>query len=251
MSITLRALSPQIVSLSPGLVHIRGAFPILKQVDLVKAAFELGQRESQGWEEEGNLNCTPYRGRVFKEVSAIPSALKDASQFALKLACQYDSSLKPIEATHMILLKYLTQPASPKMGYIPWHRDNGQNDGKDDFPVVSIALGDSCDFLICEEKPAIHSGGSLDNPKNLSHRVRFNSGDALVFGGKSRLIYHAIYTLIQDTCPKELPLTGARINATFRYAPEIIGHEKEFETISKNLPQKNRFFDISPKGNKE
>lgn len=244
-SSTFSTVLPKIVQLSPGLIHLQNAFSIPNQLNLVRAAFELGQKEGEGWERDGQLNNTAYRGRVFKALSTIPKELREANREALKLACDADSSLECVEATHMILLKYLTLPETPKNGYIPWHRDNGQNDGQIPFPVVSLSLGDSCEFLICDDKPAISSGGSLANPKNLKHRVRFNSGDALVFGGPARLIYHAIYSLIPNTCPLELPLAGSRINATFRYAPEILGREKDFETIAKDLPKKNLFYDIS------
>ena len=51
-------------------------------------------------------------------------------------------------ATHLLLLYY----ALPNR--LGWHRDDGANDGASSQPVVSLSLGQSCDFLVRQPSAA-------------------------------------------------------------------------------------------------
>lgn len=71
-------------------------------------------------------------------------------------------------------------------------------------PVVSVSLGDTAVFRI--------GGFKRKDPVETIH---LQSGDAFVFGGPSRLRYHGVAKIIQDTAPADLAFEG-RISLTFR-----------------------------------
>ncbi len=82
------------------------------------------------------------------------------------------------------------------------HRDEDERDLA--APVVSVSLG----------LPAIFLWGGLSR-KDRASRIRLESGDVVVWGGPSRLVYHGVTPLAEG----EHPLTGhSRINLTFRKA---------------------------------
>lgn len=70
-------------------------------------------------------------------------------------------------------------------------------------PVVSLSLGDS----------ALFRYGGLER-KDPTRSIRLHSGDALVFGGPSRLIFHGIDRLLAGS--SDLLPQGGRINLTLR-----------------------------------
>ena len=72
-----------------------------------------------------------------------------------------------------------------------------------DAPVLSISLGDTAKF---------HIGGlKRGDPKQ---RLQLRSGDVAVMGGASRLCFHGIDRVLQDT--STLLPEGGRINLTLR-----------------------------------
>jgi DNA oxidative demethylase len=88
--------------------------------------------------------------------------------------------------------------ATARMGL---HQDRDEEDF--DAPVVSLSLGDTGLFRF--------GGTSRRGP---TRSIRLESGDALVFGGPSRLIFHGIDRLVGGTSTM-LP-NGCRINLTLR-----------------------------------
>ena len=91
-------------------------------------------------------------------------------------------------------------------GKLGLHRDNSESPEsiKAGYPVLSLSFGASAHFSI---------GPSQIDQK----RILLKSGDAIAFGGSSRLWYHGITQIISDTCPKKLEMPkGGRINLTFR-----------------------------------
>ena len=72
-----------------------------------------------------------------------------------------------------------------------------------DAPVVSLSLGETALFRY---------GGTKRGDPTKSLKLR--SGDALVFGGPSRLIFHGVDRLYPGT--SELLAEGGRINLTLR-----------------------------------
>ncbi len=89
--------------------------------------------------------------------------------------------------------------ADARMGM---HRDS---DEKSDAPVVSLSLGDICVFRF---------GNTATRTRPYTD-VELRSGDLFVFGGASRLAYHGVPRVYEDTAPPELGLTG-RLNVTLR-----------------------------------
>ena len=85
-----------------------------------------------------------------------------------------------------------------KMGL---HRDEDETDFR--APIISVSLGDSAMFRI---------GGLKRRDPTISFPL--HSGDVLVMGGPSRLVYHGIDRILPGTCTL-LP-QGGRINLTLR-----------------------------------
>jgi DNA oxidative demethylase len=81
------------------------------------------------------------------------------------------------------------------------HQDRDEEDF--DAPVVSLSLGDTGLFRI--------GGAKRTDP---TRSIKLGSGDALVFGGPSRLIFHGIDRLYPGT--SDLLREGGRINLTLR-----------------------------------
>ncbi|MCC5977232.1 MAG: alpha-ketoglutarate-dependent dioxygenase AlkB [Salinarimonas sp.] len=94
------------------------------------------------------------------------------------------------------LVNYYAEAA--KMGL---HQDRDEQDF--DAPVVSLSLGDTAVFR--------YGGTKRGDP---TKSVKLASGDAIVFGGEARLIFHGIDRL-QRGSSTLLP-NGGRINLTLR-----------------------------------
>ena len=88
--------------------------------------------------------------------------------------------------------------ASARMGL---HQDRDEQDFN--APVVSLSLGDTCVFRI---------GGT--ERKDPTRSLKLASGDAFVFGGPARLIFHGVDRIIPGT--STLLPQGGRINLTLR-----------------------------------
>ncbi|WP_285667272.1 alpha-ketoglutarate-dependent dioxygenase AlkB family protein [Actinorhabdospora filicis] len=72
-------------------------------------------------------------------------------------------------------------------------------------PVVSFSLGDTCTFRI----------GGTEHRNRPWTDVSLQSGDLFVFGGPSRMAFHAVPRTFPGTCPRHLDLVG-RVNITLR-----------------------------------
>ncbi|MCF3935523.1 alpha-ketoglutarate-dependent dioxygenase AlkB [Acuticoccus sp. M5D2P5] len=101
----------------------------------------------------------------------------------------------PAEPEACLVNRY---PEGAKMGL---HQDRDEETF--DAPVVSVSLGDTAVFRM---------GGTTRRAPTRS--VRLASGDVVVFGGPSRLIYHGIDRIL--TGSSRLVPEGGRINLTLR-----------------------------------
>ena len=57
------------------------------------------------------------------------------------------------------------------------------------------------------------------------HEIELESGDVVLFGGVSRMIHHTITKVYKGTTPSYLSdilVDEARLNLTFRHAPDIV-----------------------------
>ncbi|KAI3785423.1 hypothetical protein L1987_44541 [Smallanthus sonchifolius] len=90
-------------------------------------------------------------------------------------------------------------------------RDESSNRLRRGLPVVSISIGDSAEFLY---------GFTHTTDECNSRKVLLESGDALIFGGKSRLVFHGVKTILPNTAPLSLlqktMLRPGRLSLTFR-----------------------------------
>lgn len=236
--------------LAPGLVVLRNALSIDSQLIIAEKIFEYGHMNRKWWEwtrvnkKDVCLlnNHRQGRGRIYDALRNFPGEetggeeiLRGVCKDSVSVACQLDNAMPDLESpTHLLVLYYTS---ARKLG---WHRDNGAHDGQSLCPVVSVSIGNACDFLYRKE---------LSDPVC---KLRLESGDVLIFGGPSRHILHTVPVVHQDTCstsllglhkrmlefapsaqqeqdernPLQIP-KSFRLNLTFRHAPELIGREKE------------------------
>jgi len=94
-------------------------------------------------------------------------------------------------------------------------REEGSESLKRQIPVVSFSIGATGEFVF-------NSTRSMDTARS----ILLESGDALIFGGPSRMVFHGIRKIFPESMPQELAdLTGmrnGRLNLTIRqYIPEL------------------------------
>ncbi len=85
----------------------------------------------------------------------------------------------------------------------------GMHQDKDErslAPVVSLSIGDACDFRF----------GNTEGRSKPYTDLRLCSGDLFVFGGPARLAFHGVTRVHPGTAPKGCGLDSGRINITMR-----------------------------------
>lgn len=96
-------------------------------------------------------------------------------------------------------------------GKLGMHQDRSESKSslRRGAPVVSLSMGDACDFHY-----------SAVSKEDMSSKVLLESGDLLVFGGPARLLYHGVTHIHANTAPQGLVdatgLRPGRLNMTFR-----------------------------------
>lgn len=223
------------IELRSGMIHLKGYISLRDQVMIVKSCRDLGLGPGgfyqPGYRDGGKLqlrmmclgknwdpearkygNNRPYDG-------AKPPVIPDNLYQLVK---------KAITDSHSIIRK--NSKASNVENILPWmspdiclvnfytvngrlglHQDCDESQGTlhKGLPVVSFSIGDSADFLYGDQRDE-------DN----AEKVKLESGDVLIFGGKSRHIFHGVTTIHPNTAPKtlleETNLRPGRLNLTFR-----------------------------------
>lgn len=88
-------------------------------------------------------------------------------------------------------------------------RDESRESINKGLPVVSFSLGDTAEFLFGDERDV-----------QKAESVFLESGDVLIFGGESRLVYHGVPSIVPNSAPERLlaetGLRPGRLNLTFR-----------------------------------
>lgn len=106
----------------------------------------------------------------------------------------------------LVFLNYLLDATIP---FVAQDKDESKSSLVKGLPVVSFSLGDSAEFLYGVERDAAKA-----------ERIELESGDVLLFGGKSRNIFHGVPCIKPKTAPKRLiedsNLRPGRLNLTFR-----------------------------------
>lgn len=88
-------------------------------------------------------------------------------------------------------------------------RDESADSLTKGLPVVSFSVGDSAEFLYGDQRDV-----------NEAEKLVLESGDVLIFGGKSRHVFHGVASIIPNSAPRmlleETLLRPGRLNLTFR-----------------------------------
>jgi alkylated DNA repair dioxygenase AlkB len=240
--------------IKPGLVLLTDVIPLELQIELTEIVLRYGHEEGKLWINNGgggdddnsnsnsnnNNNSNKYelnnarqgRGRIYDALKRYPqhTKLSNLCKSLNQIAKRADADLPDITPTHLLTMYYTTKR------HLGWHRDDGKQDGESTEPVVSVCLGNTCEFL-CEDD---------DLPRGDANKIitlTLKSGDVVIFGGKSRWIKHTVSKIYTGTTSDELldvqrSVTERycpdvnwkvpecfRINLTFRNAPELFGKE--------------------------
>jgi alkylated DNA repair protein (DNA oxidative demethylase) len=130
-----------------------------------------------------------------------------------------DAPVPPVPADWVSLAQHLAAEAGytfqPDICLINFYDTDGRmgvHQDKDEsrasleagYPVVSISIGDTAQFLF---------GGF--KRKEPVETLPLASGDVFVFGGPARLRYHGVSRILPGTAPPQLGIAG-RFNLTFR-----------------------------------
>ncbi|OIW17535.1 hypothetical protein TanjilG_22647 [Lupinus angustifolius] len=221
--------------LRPGMVILKGYLSLADQVNIVKRCRELG------------LGCGGF----------CHPGYRDGAKLQLKMMClgkswdpqtgQYtDNRLSdgakapdlPTEFNHLVekaiedshaLIKQHSKAKNPQnilpsmspnicivnfyahSGRLGLHRDKDESEESllKGLPIVSFSIGDSADFLYGDESDV-----------DKAQKVVLESGDVLIFGGKSRHVFHGVAAINPKTAPQRLleetNLQPGRLNLTFR-----------------------------------
>ncbi|XP_074268256.1 uncharacterized protein LOC141591724 [Silene latifolia] len=142
-----------------------------------------------------------------KLLELVDRAVKDSqSLISERERVKNVESILPSVKPDICLVNYYS-----KTGRLGLHQDKDENQESLDkgIPVVSFSIGDSAEFLYSDQRDV-----------EKAEKVELKSGDVLIFGGKSRLIFHGVPAIIPDTASKmlldETNFRSGRLNLTFR-----------------------------------
>ncbi|XP_074268257.1 uncharacterized protein LOC141591725 [Silene latifolia] len=142
-----------------------------------------------------------------KLLELVDRAVKDSqSLISERERVKNVESILPSVKPDICLVNYYS-----KTGRLGLHQDKGESQEslRKGIPIVTFSIGDSAEFLY---------GDQRDVEK--ADKVVLESGDVLIFGGKSRHIFHGVPAIIPDTAPKmlldETNFRSGRLSLTFR-----------------------------------
>eukprot|EP00492_Amphilonche_elongata_P003169 TRINITY_DN347_c0_g1_i10.p1 TRINITY_DN347_c0_g1~~TRINITY_DN347_c0_g1_i10.p1 ORF type:complete len:221 (+),score=28.69 TRINITY_DN347_c0_g1_i10:191-853(+) len=135
--------------LAPGVVVVRNAIDPDTQIWLAKIAKKEGAKPDHGFwatREDGTktLNSTAYRGRIYDKLETYENGeeLRHYAQSICAKVREKHQDLPMVFPTHLLLLHYETDKG------IGWHADDAENDGRNNHPIISFCLGNTCKFGI-------------------------------------------------------------------------------------------------------
>ncbi|KAF3785130.1 Alpha-ketoglutarate-dependent dioxygenase AlkB-like protein [Nymphaea thermarum] len=217
--------------LRPGIIYLRKYLNLADQVKIVETCRELGKASGgfyqpsfssghkmhlhvmclgKNWDpvglgfEVGTYQIQRYRNMMTSVLmmGLVQRVLQDAQGHP-----KNDSKLGlPAMNPDICIVNFYS-----KSGKLGLHQDKDESDEsiRNGLPVVSFSVGDSAAFLF-----------GVDRDVEKAKECKLDSGDVLIFGGESRLIFHGVPTIFPDTAPKQLleqsKLRPGRLNLTFR-----------------------------------
>ncbi|CAN1161381.1 Alpha-ketoglutarate-dependent dioxygenase AlkB homolog [Linum perenne] len=137
-------------------------------------------------------------------IPLVMNAIKD-SQTLITRTRKPPNDVLPSMSPSICIANFYT-----KSGRLGLHQDKAESPEslRKGLPVVSFSIGDSAEFLYSERRD------------DASEKVLLESGDVLIFGGRSRNIFHGVSSVKPKTAPKSLldqtHLREGRLNLTFR-----------------------------------
>lgn len=136
-------------------------------------------------------------------VHPLPDLLKETCDKVLLASQKLDDTHLPPSSPNSCIVNFYE--AGSTLGF---HRDASESKKsiKEGKPVISISIGSSADFQY------YHGQDGRANKKT----ILLESGDALVFGGPARLMYHGVPKVHHEKFPPGLRMKQGRLNVTFR-----------------------------------
>lgn len=210
--------------LQPGMVLLKNYISISDQVEIVNTCQEFGMGPrgfyQPGYKGGAKLNLhmmcfgrnwdpqtkyDPYYRSDGSQAPPVPDQLISLVESSIQDSQAHDDKIPSMYPEICIVNFYTT---TGRLG-LHQDRDESQNSLNRGLPVVSISIGDSAQFMY---------GYNRDVDK--AKEVLLESGDVLIFGGKSRHIYHGVKTIVPNSAPLPLVeqsmLRPGRLNLTFR-----------------------------------
>lgn len=222
--------------ISSGMVLLKGYISSSDQVKIVKKCRELGLGSGgfyqPGYRDGGKLNLQmmclgknwdPETGKYEDERpvdNAKPPPIPDEFFHLVKQAIQDSQALLSKEKIEASKVEKELPWMTPDICIVNFYTTSGRlglHQDKDErpetlrkgLPVVSFSIGDSAEFLYSNQRDVFNAD-----------KVLLESGDVLIFGGESRLIFHGVASILPNTFPqvllKETNLRPGRLNLTFR-----------------------------------
>lgn len=218
----------EIIKVTDGVVIIKNCLTFEEQKKLGKMVLDFGNLINS----DGVPNFSKTRGRNYSNLDEYGEQtkqyMKSICERTLKSVQEVDKTMPNSNVTHLLSLIYVDKVG---MGF---HKDDGENDGDFDTPVISFTIGNSCifEYKITETEDIIDEFTGIMEFKihTTTHSSQLDSGDVIVFGGSQRMMYHRVKKVLKGTGSEQLEIGDNRINLTFRQATSVIGKEEEFST---------------------
>jgi alkylated DNA repair dioxygenase AlkB len=184
----IQGVGPNRFVLEPGLVLIRNFVSDEECQRLADTALRMGEeRESRFYTSTGEgskvlITGENGRGRIYDAATRFGTNVTDLCPQAVEMIKAVDPTMPEMTCTHVLINLYTNSDG------LVWHRDIYENDGASDRPVVNLCVGASCRF------------GYKHQDEDPDQAVILQSGDCLIFGGRCRLIKHAVLDVMLDDC---------------------------------------------------
>ena len=93
-----------------------------------------------------------------------------------------------------------------------WHQDVTEDNRNSDRDIISVSIGASSDFSYANPGNKILYGNPKESDVN---KLQIDSGDVMLFGGKSRLIKHTVTNVAGSTDLGQINLQNSSVNDAF------------------------------------